>query len=278
MISMISERLSKGAKRYHFPLIFSIVGSSILIFTTITLLNTVFQQLLWDPLALVAVLSDPMVTQSILLTMYTSFLSTVISIIFGTPLAYVLARYQFPGKHVVESLVDVPVVVPHTVAGIALYALLMSRGAIGTAFANLGIVFEDSMWGVVAAMLFVSTPFYIDAAREGFESVNPHLERVARTLGASQWETFYKISLPLAVRHLFSGAVMSWARGISEFGAVVMIAFYPMIAPVLIFYRFNTHGLPGSRPISVLLLIVCFAAFMALRVITRYWRKYSDSS
>jgi molybdate/tungstate transport system permease protein len=150
---------------------------------------------------------------------------------------------------------------------------LQSRSAVGTAFYNLGIVFEDSLWGIVVAMLFVSTPFYVNAAREGFQSINPRIERVARTLGASQWQAFYKVTLPLAIRHLFSGAVMAWARGISEFGAVIMIAFYPMIAPVLIYYRFTTQGLKGSQPVAVLLILICFVVFMVLRLSTKYWER-----
>ncbi|MCW3976632.1 MAG: ABC transporter permease, partial [Candidatus Bathyarchaeota archaeon] len=170
-----------------------------------------------------------------------------------------------------ESIIDVPVIIPHTVTGIALYTFFMRRSAVGTAFSNIGIIFEDSMWGIVVAMLFVSTPFYVNAAREGFQSINPRLERVARTLGASQWKAFYRITLPLAIRHLFSGAVMSWARGISEFGAVIMIAFYPMIVPTLIFYEFTTHGFKGSQPIAVLMILVCFSIFIILRTSTRYW-------
>ncbi len=193
--------------------------------------------------------------------------------IFGTPLAYVLARHDFPGKNVVASIIDVPVIIPHSVAGIALYTLLMRRSAIGTAFQNIGVVFEDSLWGIVAAMLFVSASFYINAAREGFQSVNPRLERVARTLGASQWSAFHQIALPLALRHLFSGAIMAWARGISEFGAVIIIAFYPMIAPVLIFYKFTTGGLRGSQPIAVLLILICFAVFVVLRMYSTAWER-----
>jgi molybdate/tungstate transport system permease protein len=148
----------------------------------------------------------------------------------------------------------------------------MRRNAIGAAFNNLGIVFEDSLWGIVAAMFFVSAPFFVNSARDGFSSVNPRLERVARTLGASQWRAFLRVTLPLSLRHIISGAIMSWARGISEFGAVIMIAFYPMIAPVLIFYRFTTQGLRGSQPIAVLLILICVTIFLGLRLYSNRWR------
>ena len=233
----------------------------------------IFRQIVLEPEGLLEAASDPVVMESILLTLYASLLATLIAMILGTPLAYVLARHDFLGKSVVESIIDVPVIIPHSVAGIALYALFMRRSAVGGAFYNLGIVFEDSLWGIVVAMLFVSAPFYVNAAREGFQSINPRLERVARTLGANQWQSFYRITLPLAIRHLFSGAVMAWARGISEFGAVIMIAFYPMIAPILIYYKFTTHGLKGSQPVAVLLILICFVVFIILRTSTKYWER-----
>ena len=268
---MSRTRFLRGIKRQSLSLIFLVVGSFLLLFTVLTLFNMIFKQILFKPEGLVKAASDPTVIKSIILTLYASLLSTLIAIVLGTPLAYVLARHDFKGKSVLESIIDVPVIIPHSVAGIALYALFMRRSLIGNAFSNIGIVFEDSLWGIVIAMLFVSTPFYVNAAREGFQSVNPRLERVARTLGANEWKAFYQITLPLAVRHLFSGAVMAWARGISEFGAVIMIAFYPMIAPILIFYRFTTQGLKGSQPVAVLLILICFAVFVFLRVTSKYW-------
>jgi molybdate/tungstate transport system permease protein len=268
---MSIRKTLRNARRQPLSLVFSFVGSLLILFITLTLFNMIFQQLAFESQGFIEACVDPSVISSIILTLYTSFIATLIAMIIGTPLAYVLARHDFPGKSAVESIIDVPVIIPHTVAGMALYAFFMRRSAVGTAFSNIGIIFEDSMWGIVVAMLFVSTPFYVNAAREGFQSINPRLERVARTLGASQWKAFYRITLPLAVRHLLSGAVMAWARGISEFGAVIMIAFYPMIVPTLIFYEFTTHGLKGSQPIAVLMILVCFSIFIILRVFTRYW-------
>jgi molybdate/tungstate transport system permease protein len=270
---MAIKKALTGVKRHSLSLIFLIVGSLLILFTILTLFNMIFRQIVFDSQGLLEAAADPDVIESIVLTLYCSFLATVIAAILGTPLAYVLARHDFPGKTVVESVIDVPVIIPHSVAGIALYALFMSRSPVGGAFSNIGVVFEDSIWGIIVAMLFVSAPFYVNAAREGFQSINPRLERVARTLGASQWKSFYKITLPLTVRHLFSGAVMAWARGISEFGAVIIIAFYPMIAPVLIFYKFTTHGLAGSQPIAVLLILICIGIFILLRTSSKYWEK-----
>jgi molybdate/tungstate transport system permease protein len=184
-----------------------------------------------------------------------------------------LARHDFKGKSLIEAIIDVPVIIPHSVAGIALYIMLQSRSPVGSVLAGIGLVFEDHLAGIVAAMTFVSASLFINAARDGFQSVDPRLERVARTLGANQWMAFKRITLPLSLRSLLSGAILSWARGISEFGAVVMIAFYPMIAPVLIYYRFNTMGLSGSQPIAVILIIICLSVFLALRGYSEGWRR-----
>ena len=261
------------SRRYPLSILFSVVGSFTLIFTVFTLLNMVVRQVIWDPSGLVDAATDGYVLKSIWLTLYASFLATFIAVIFGTPLAYVLARHDFKGKSFVEAVIDLPVIIPHSVAGIALYTLLMSRSPVGGAFASIGLVFEDHLPGIVAAMFFVSASLYINAARDGFQSVDYRLERVARTLGASQSRAFTRVTLPLAVRHLLSGAIMSWARGISEFGAVVMIAFYPMIASILIYYRFTTTGLKGSQPIAVMLIVICLTVFLSLRVLSKRWER-----
>jgi molybdate/tungstate transport system permease protein len=114
-------------------------------------------------------------------------------------------------------------------------------------------------------MAFVSLPFLVNAARDGFVSVNPRLERVARTLGATPWQTFFKVSLPLSWRSILSGSIMMWARGISEFGAVIVLAYHPMTAPVLIWERFESYGLKYARPVAVILILLCLIIFAVLR-------------
>lgn len=256
-------------KRNPLSFSFFIIGFLIVLFVICALSNMLYDQLIISPEAFFNTLRDTYVLKSIGLTLYASFLATLLAILLGIPLAYVLARHTFYGKNFIEAFIDIPVIIPHTVAGIALFSLLMRKGTVGSLFERLGIVFQDSLWGIVLAMFFVSYPFFVNAARDGFKSVNPNLERIARTLGATQWKSFYHIALPLAAPHLLSGAIMSWARGISEFGAVIIIAYYPMIASTLILYRFNTHGLAGSQPIAVLLILICFVTFTALRLVSK---------
>jgi molybdate/tungstate transport system permease protein len=176
-----------------------------------------------------------------------------------------LARHNFRGKKVIEGLIDIPIVVPHTAAGIALLFVFGRSFLVGKVFGGLGVSFVDSLAGIVIAMLFVSVPFLIDSAREGFKRVDVRLEKVSRSLGATSWQTFVRITLPLAWRSIVSGNIMMWARGISEFGAVVVLTYYPMTASTLIFQRFETLGLSYSQPIAALLIVVCVIAFILLR-------------
>jgi len=129
----------------------------------------------------------------------------------------------------------------------------------------MGIDFVSAVPGIIIAMMFVSIPFLVNSAKNGFEKVDVRLENVARTLGASPWQTFFRVSLPLAWRSIFTGSVMMWARGISEFGAVLILAYHPMIAPILVYERFEEYGLDYARPVAVILILVCLVFFIGLR-------------
>lgn len=243
-------------------IVFTILGILIVAFILIPLVNLILSSL-QNPEILIENLTDKYVLNSILLSFFSAFLATLIAFIFGVPLAYLLARKNFYGKSIIEGVVDVPVVVPHTVAGIALLTVFGTHGLIGQ-FSF--VKFVDALPGVVIAMLFVSIPFMINYAREGFEGVDVKLENAARTLGASPFYVFLKISFPLAFRNIFVGAVMTWARGISEFGAVVIIAYYPMVATTEIYNKFLTEGLFASQAVAAILLIFCLVVFIMLRM------------
>ncbi|MEJ2251225.1 MAG: ABC transporter permease [Candidatus Lokiarchaeota archaeon] len=215
------------------------------------------------------VISEWYVIKTILLTFYTSLMATLIAILAGTPLAYILAKYDFKGKSIIESLLNIPLMIPHSVAGLLIYIVFMRNGIIGAPFGKIGIVFEDHIFGIIVALLFVSMPIFINTAIDGFKSVDSHLEKVAYSLGAKNRHVFFKIMLPLTKEPLLTGSIMCWARGISEFGAVILITYYPMIAPVLVYYRFNTLGIAGSAPIAILLIIICFVIFLILYILTK---------
>ena len=243
--------------------LFAILGSLLILFVAWPLLRTVTAS---GPVILWQTLLDEKVRGSLFLTFYTSLIATGLAFACGVPLAYLLARVDFPGKRLVEGIIDMPVVVPHSAAGIALLMVFGRRTPLGQAFGLLDVRFVSAAPGIVIAMLFVSLSFLVNAAREGFEAVDPRLERVARTLGASPWRAFWQVSFPLAWRSILSGMILMWARGLSEFGAVVILAYHPMVAPVLLYERFESFGLDYARPVATLMILVCFATFAALRV------------
>jgi len=182
------------------------------------------------------------------------------------PLAYLLARRRFSGKRLIEALVNLPIVIPHTAAGVALLLVFGRRGLLGQWLTPLGVAFTDNFGGIVVGMLFVSLPFLVNMSREAFALADEELERVALIDGASAWGAFWHVALPLAWRGVLGGAVMMWARGISEFGAVVILAYHPKIVPVLVYERFNGFGLDAAQPVATLLIVVAIAVFIFLRV------------
>ena len=252
-------------------IVFIGLGILILLFIFAPLIKTVTSSLpgtLWNTLL------DEEVYLSILLTVWAALIATAVGLVLGVPLAYLLARRQFWGKRFLEGLIDVPIVIPHTAVGIALLFVFGRQFLLGKMFHCIGITFVDALAGVVIAMMFVSIPFLIDSAKEGFKAVDVRLEKVARTLGASPWRSFFRVSLPLAWRGIFSGSVMMWARGMSEFGAVLIIAYHvpflkghPVVAPILVADRFASFGLDYARPVAALIILTSLIAFIVLRTI-----------
>jgi len=219
---------------------------------------------------------DRSALKAILLSMIAAVYATALSALFGIPLAYFLARKKFPGKKLIESIIDIPIVVPHIIAGIALLTVFGKHGVLGAPLDELGIRIADSMTGIVIAMMFVSAPFIINSAKEGFESVDPRLENVAMGLGASRTWAVFTITIPLCMKNLLVGAIMTWARAISEFGAVMIIAYYPMVATTHIYSEYLHSGLETSVPIAALLLLICIIIFIILRTISARWKRYDQ--
>ena len=210
--------------------------------------------------------SDKEVQNSILLTLSTAFFATLFFSIAGIPLAYILARREFPGKRLVSGIIDLPVVIPHTAAGIAVLGVISRDSFLGKAAAAAGFDLVGNPVGISIAMAFVSVPFLLNAARDGFSAVPVRLEKAALNLGASPVRVFFTISLPLAKRNIITGAIMMFARGMSEFGAVVIIAYHPMITPVLIYERFGAFGLKYAQPVAVVFVVVSLLFFVVMRM------------
>ncbi|MDD2336315.1 MAG: ABC transporter permease [Geobacteraceae bacterium] len=244
----------------------------ILLFILLPLLRMVTQPSLDD---LLVTISDPEVRASLWLSIYTAGSAAAIAFLFGTPLAYLLARHDFFGKKLVESVIDLPIVIPHPVVGIAILSLAGRNHWLGKVMASFGLSILGSVTGIIAVMTFVGLPFYVNAAKAGFEGVPVRLERVARSLGANPAAVFFRVTAPLTWRHMLCGIILCAARAVSEFGAVVIVAYHPMIAPVLMFERFTAYGLKYSQPVAVWLILACLGLFLLLRLVARPLQRYS---
>ncbi len=212
---------------------------------------------------------DPEVQRSIGLTLWVSMAATLVFALGGIPLAYLLARHDFALKRFVLGIIDLPIVIPHSAAGIAVLGFISRDTYIGKFGSMIGLDFVGAPAGIAIAMAFVSLPFLVNAARDGFSSVPVRLEQAALNLGASPMRVFFTIALPLAWRNVVSGLILMFARGMSEFGAIVIIAYHPMVTPVLIWERFNSFGLSYARPVAVLFILVSLLFFVVLRFLSR---------
>jgi molybdate transport system permease protein len=215
---------------------------------------------------------DPLVRDALWLSLVTTVASTVIVVVIGTPIAYVTARYRYPGKEIIDSVIDLPVVMPPAVAGIA---LLMAYGRLGIAghyFNAFGITFAFTTTAVIMAQLFVASPFYIRQARTSFEDVDRTYEHAARTLGASPVRAFFCVTVPIAMNGLVSGAILSWARALGEFGATIMFSGNfqgrTQTMPLAIYMSMNTD-LNASLILSILLVVISFIVIVAIKILTR---------
>lgn len=217
-------------------------------------------------------LQQPLVTEALRLSVITSLSSLLLAVLFGTPIAYLLARYRLPGAALLDTLIDLPMVLPPTVAGVALLMAFGRRGLLGSWLDAVGMQIGFTTVAVVLAQSFVSTPFYIRAARAGFQSVDQELERVAYTLGHSAFSTFLRVTVPLALPALLGGAVMAWARALGEFGATIMFAGNligrTQTMPLAIYIAMESD-LTAALVLSAILVIVSFSVLFCVRSLLR---------
>lgn len=246
-----------------FTLAFSFAGGLLVLFVVLPLASTLLST---TPADFLYSLGDSELLHSIGLTFGAALIATLLAMATGGPLAYLLARRKFRGKRVLEAVVNLPVVVPHTAAGVALLLVFGGRGLLGRAISPLGVTFTDNLGGIVLAMLFVSLPFLVNLSREAFAQTDEELERIALTDGATPWQAFWRVTLPQAWRGVLGGAVMMWGRGISEFGAVVILAYNPKIVSVLLYERYEEFGLRAAEPVALLLILVALVVFILLRL------------
>jgi molybdate/tungstate transport system permease protein len=255
--------------------VFAVLGSMVIGMTLLGL-GVVTVAELADPAHFLAVALDPEVASALWITFSAAALAVILLALLGTPLAYVLARSRSRVAGIAEGLVDLPLVLPHTVAGLLVYLLFMPGGPIGIPLRGIGLVFTDAFPGIVAAMGFVGSPYYVNSVREGFEKVPLHVENVARTLGATPAQVFTRVTLPMSVRPIATGAALAWGRAVGEFAAVVFIAYFPMVISTLIYHRFTTGGLAEARSIAFVMILLCLCGFFTWRALMQFRGRRDD--
>ena len=223
------------------------------------------------PAALLSRLGQPDARDALRLSIETTAISLALTLLLGTPAAFVLARWSFRSKRVLNSLVDLPIVLPPAVAGVALLMAFGREGLFAPALDALGLHLSFSTAAVVCAQLFVSSPFYLRAARSGFISVDHVLEDASATLGYGGWGTFRRVTVPLALPALLGGAVLAWARALGEFGATIMFAGnlegVTQTMPLAVYQTLESGDLDGAVALSVLLVIVSLAVLLVVRLL-----------
>jgi molybdate transport system permease protein len=218
-----------------------------------------------------AYLSRPVVAEALRLSLLTSGITLILSLVLGTPLAYLLARYDFPGKAAVDTLVDLPIVLPPAVAGIALLLTLGRRGVVGSWLSSIGIELAFTTAAVVLAQLFVAAPFYIRSVRAGFATVDRGIEEAARVDGAGPFTVFRRVTAPLAFPSLVGGVVLAWAKAVGEFGATILFAgsFIGRTQTMpLAIYQALESDLMAALVIATILVIMSFVVLGLFRLAT----------
>ncbi len=219
---------------------------------------------------LAANLALPVVRQAITLSLRTSTWATVASVLLGTPMAYLLARRQFPGRLLVDNLIDLPIVLPPAVAGLSLLLVFGRRGWLGGALDDLGLRITFTEVAVIMAQTFIAVSLFIRAASIGFAAVEPELEDAAAIDGANRWQSFWRITLPLSRRAVLTGVALAWARALGEFGATIIFAGnFPgrtQTMPLAIYLGFELD-LGVAVTLSVLLVALSLLVLMVMKVV-----------
>ena len=233
----------------------------------------------WDQF--VAAVVSPRVLASYRLTFLASLLAASVNAVFGLLIAWVLVRYQFPGKKIIDALVDLPFALPTAVAGIALTALLASNGWVGSLLEPLGISLAFNPGGVVIALIFIGLPFVVRTVQPVLEDSERELEEAATCLGASRWQTFRYVLFPAIAPALLTGFSMAFARAIGEYGSVIFIAGnMPMVSeitPLIIIGKLEQYDYAGATAVAVVMLLFSFALLLLINALQAWQRRRSGA-
>ncbi|GAB3450139.1 sulfate ABC transporter permease subunit CysT [Insolitispirillum peregrinum] len=223
------------------------------------------------------VLTDPRTQHALYLSFGTALIAALVNAVFGLLIAWMLVRYTFPGRRLIDAAVDLPFALPTAVAGIALTALYADNGWIGSILHGLGLKVAYTPIGIVVALVFIGLPFVVRSVQPVLEDLNLDVEEAAATLGATRWHTFSRVILPAALPSLLTGFALAFARGVGEYGSVIFIAGnlpkVSEIAPLLIVIRLEEFNYAGATAIAALMLAISFLGLLAINLLQAWNRR-----
>lgn len=222
-----------------------------------------------------AILSDERTIRALYISFGTAFIAALVNVIFGTLLAWVLTRYRFPGRRLIDAMVDLPFALPTAVAGIAFASLYAPNGWIGSVFMPFRIAFTPI--GIVIALIFIGLPFVVRTVQPIMEEIDKEVEEAAATLGANRFQTIFNVLLPGLTPALLTGFALAFARGVGEYGSVIFIAgnipYVSEIAPLLIVIRLEEFNYAGATAIATIMLLISFAMLLVINLIQAWSRR-----
>ncbi|MEZ2330331.1 sulfate ABC transporter permease subunit CysT [Mesorhizobium sp. RCC_202] len=224
-----------------------------------------------------ALAGDPRTVKALEISFGTAFLAAAVNVVFGTLVAWVLVRYRFPGRRVVDAMVDLPFALPTAVAGIALTTLYAPNGWIGHLLAPLGIKVAYTPLGIVVALVFIGLPFVVRTVQPIMEEIDKEVEEAAATLGASRFQIITRVLFPGLAPAIITGFSLAFARGVGEYGSVIFIAgnlpYKSEIAPLLIVIRLEEYNYPAATAIAAIMLALSFAMLLVINLAQTWSRK-----
>ncbi|WP_284337276.1 sulfate ABC transporter permease subunit CysT [Comamonas sp. NoAH] len=276
-------RRGRGAKRvlpgFGLTLGYTLFYLSIIVLIPLSALIFKTFELTWDQFW--QAVSAPRVVASYKLTFGASFMAACVNLVFGLLIAWVLVRYKFPGKKIVDALVDLPFALPTAVAGISLTALLAGNGWVGQFLEPLGIQLAFNPKGIVIALIFIGLPFVVRTVQPVLEDSEKELEEAATSLGASRWQIFYKVILPSILPALITGFAMAFARAVGEYGSVIFIAGnMPMVSeitPLIIISKLEQYDYTGATAVAVVMLLISFVLLLVINALQAWQRRHAGA-
>ncbi len=279
-VPVLAGRPAKRASRHVLPgfgltLGYTLFYLSVIVLIPLSALVFTSVSLSWEQFW--SAVASPRVLASYRLTFGASLLAALVNLVFGLLIAWVLVRYRFPGKRIVDALVDLPFALPTAVAGIALTSLLADNGWVGSLLAPLGIQLAFKPAGIVVALIFISLPFVVRTVQPVLEDTERELEEAATSLGANRWQVFTKVLLPSIAPALLTGFAMAFARAVGEYGSVIFIAGnVPMVSeitPLIIIGKLEQYDTAGATAVAVVMLVMSFALLLLINALQAWQRR-----